>query len=139
MLLEKILTFIYYIYFCKKYSNCLFPPHPFFQIHIIGHNWCKGNIIKVLRFLITILVQLSVKLIQHHVWFGVYQIRTQHILVQKFKIVSLRWNFAPRPVQICRIQCWWPLFLFQTEIPFWGKFGQKNQNCLFRRKIRHLA
>ena len=49
-------------------------------------------------------------------------------LVQKVKIISLSWNLVPTLIRICRIQwcCW--LFHFQTEVPFLGEFGPKNQN-----------
>ena len=48
-------------------------------------------------------------------------------LVQKLKINSLRWNFVPRLIQICRIPWWCSLFLFSTEITFLGKIDSENK------------
>ena len=46
-------------------------------------------------------------------------------LVQKFKIISLSWNFVPRLIRICRILWWCSHFLFSTEMPFWANFVRK--------------
>ena len=40
---------------------------------------------------------------------------------------------VPRLIQICRIK-WW-CFYFQWEMPFFGKFGPKIQNCQFELKF----
>ena len=56
-------------------------------------------------------------------------------LVQKLKIASLSWNFAPRLIQISTIPWWCSLFLFLTENTYLGKFGPKNQNCQFELKF----
>ena len=56
-------------------------------------------------------------------------------LVQKLKITSLSWNFAPRLIQISTIPWWCSLFLFLTENTYLGKFGPKNQNCQFELKF----
>ena len=56
-------------------------------------------------------------------------------LVQKLKIISLSWNFAPRLIQICRNLWWCPLFLFSTENTFLDKFGPKNQMSHFKTKF----
>ena len=41
-------------------------------------------------------------------------------LAQKIKIVSLSWNFVPKPIRICRIHWWCSLFLFSTRNTFFG-------------------
>ena len=56
-------------------------------------------------------------------------------LVQKLKIISLSWNFAPRLIQICRILWWCSLFLFLTGNTCSGKFDPKDQNCQFELKF----
>ena len=56
-------------------------------------------------------------------------------LVQKVKIISWRRNLVARLIRICRIQWYCSVFIFWVEIPFLGKFGQKNQNCHFKLKI----
>ena len=47
-------------------------------------------------------------------------------LVQIFKIVSLSWNFVPRPIWICKIQ-WWRSFFSVTDwkYAFWVVLVQK--------------
>ena len=57
-------------------------------------------------------------------------------LVQKFKIISLSWNFLPRLIQICRIPWWCSLFLFSNGNTFLGKSGPENPNCQFELKSR---
>ena len=54
------------------------------------------------------------------------------ILVQKVRIISWSWNLVPRLIRIC-LFCW--LFCFHFEIPFFGKFGPKNQNYQFKKKF----
>ena len=79
-------------------------------------------------------------------------------VVQKIKIVSLRWNLIPRLIRICWIQWCCSLFSFLTgsallgqiwsklsiftvffvsdqKCPFLGKFGPKCQNCQFKAKF----
>ena len=47
-------------------------------------------------------------------------------LGKKIKIISLSWNFVPRPIRICRIQCWYLFFLFLTwSNPFCANMLQK--------------
>ena len=61
---------------------------------------------------------------------SIYQINTRHVcwanLVQKFKIVSLSWNLAPRLIQVCRIQWWCSLFLFQNGNTLFGQIWSKK-------------
>ena len=57
-------------------------------------------------------------------------------LVQKLKIISLNWNFVPRPIQICKIPLWYLLFPFLTGNTSLGKLGPKNWNCQFELKFR---
>ena len=57
-------------------------------------------------------------------------------LVQKLKIISLNWNFVPRPIQICKIPLWYSLFRFLTGNTSLGKLGPKNWNCQFELKFR---
>ena len=57
-------------------------------------------------------------------------------LVQKLRIISLRWNIVPRLIQIYRIPWWCSLFLFSTGNTFLGKVDPKNQNCQFELKFR---
>ena len=52
-------------------------------------------------------------------------------LVQKFKIVSLRWNLVLKLIRICTVQWWY----FTPEMPFSGKFGSKIQKSLFKVKF----
>ena len=47
-------------------------------------------------------------------------------LVQKLKIVSLRWNMGPRLIHIWRIQWWCSLFLFSTASTFFGQIWSKK-------------
>ena len=57
-------------------------------------------------------------------------------VVQKFKIISRSWNLVPRLIPICRIQwCCSLFFFFWVEIPFFGKFCPKHQNCHFKLKF----
>ena len=51
-------------------------------------------------------------------------------LVQKFKIVSSKWNLIQRLTRICKIK-WWCLFYpVSTEnSSLFGKFGPKNCSC----------
>ena len=83
-------------------------------------------------------------------------------VVQKIKIVSLRWNLIPRLIRICWIQWCCSLFSFLTgnallgqiwsklsiftvlfvsdqKCPFLGKFGPKCQNCQFKAKFVKVA
>ena len=60
-------------------------------------------------------------------------------LVQKIKIVSLRWNLVPRIIQIWRIQWQCSLFFFRLKVTFLGKFGLKNQNSQFKLKFGALT
>ena len=60
-------------------------------------------------------------------------------LVQKFKIVSLRWNLIPKLIQICRIQWYCSVFCFRTETAFLGKFGPNCQYLLFKVKLDTLT
>ena len=57
-------------------------------------------------------------------------------LVQKFKIVCLKWNLTPRPSRICQIQRWYSPFYFRREILFLGNFDQKFDR--FRPEIHFL-
>ena len=56
-------------------------------------------------------------------------------LVQKIKIVSSRWNFRLKLIQICRIQCWCSLFLFLSGNTLSGQIWSKNQNYQSKLKI----
>ena len=47
-------------------------------------------------------------------------------LVQKLKIVSLKWNLITGLIRICRIRWCCSLFRFRPEILFLGKFGPKS-------------
>ena len=60
-------------------------------------------------------------------------------LVQKIKVVSLRWNLVPRLIQICKIQWWCSIFLFYNRNSFFGQFGPVNQNCQFKLKLSTYA
>ena len=48
-------------------------------------------------------------------------------LVQKTKIISLRWTLVIRLIRVCRYRC--SLFCFWLEIPLSGKLGPKVQYC----------
>ena len=57
-------------------------------------------------------------------------------LVQKMKVVRLSRNLLPTLIRIGRMQWWYSIkFCFQTEFPFSGKFGPKNQNWQFKLKF----
>ena len=56
-------------------------------------------------------------------------------LVQKIKIVSLRWNLIPILIRICRIQWCCSLFSFSTGSTLSGQFGPKSWNCQFNVKL----
>ena len=61
--------------------------------------------------------------------FGAYQIYTQHFwanLVQKSKIVSFSWNSVPWLIQICKIQWWCSLLLFQSGNTLLGQIWSKK-------------
>ena len=64
----------------------------------------------------------------------IFFIFDQANLVQKIKLVSLRWNLILRLIRLCRIQCV-HFFRFRVEIPFLNKFGIKNQNFQFKMKL----
>ena len=51
-------------------------------------------------------------------------------MVQKFKIVSLSWNLSPRLIQVCRIQWWCSLFLFQNGNTLFGQIWSNMQNSM---------
>ena len=103
--------------------------------------------LKVFGFLVTLLNIIGKKVIFSKISYFQLQylfccclVYKQHIycanLVQKFKIVSLSWNLAPRITQICRIQWWCFLFCFRLEIPFLGKFGSfPPKNSQFKLKF----
>ena len=55
---------------------------------------------------------------KHHFWAN---------LVQNIKIVSLCWCWAPRLIQICRIQQWYSLIPFLTRNTLFGKIWSKNK------------
>ena len=97
--------------------------------------------LKVFGFLVTLLNIIGKKVIFSKISYFQLQylfccclVYKQHIycanLVQKFKIVSLSWNLAPRITQICIIQWWCFLFCFRLEIPFLGKFGSFPQKIV---------
>ena len=58
-------------------------------------------------------------------------------LVQKFKVVCLKWNLVPRPIRICRIQWGCSTFCFRRELLFLGKFDQKFDR--FRPEIHFFS
>ena len=58
-------------------------------------------------------------------------------LVQKIKIIFLRWNLVPGLIWTCWIQ-WWSsfFFLFFFRFSLFGKISPKVQNCSFKVKFR---
>ena len=56
-------------------------------------------------------------------------------LVQKTKIGSLRWNLVSRLIQICRIQWWCLLFVFQSGNNLFGQIWSKKSNCQLKLKF----
>ena len=50
-------------------------------------------------------------------------------LVQKFSIVSLRWNLILRLIRICIIQWWCSFFLVLTENALFGQIWSENHSC----------
>ena len=64
---------------------------------------------------------------KHHFWAN---------LVQKIKIVSLRWKLLPRQIWYADMQISMVVFFrFRRKILFLGKFRTKIQNCLFKMKF----
>ena len=59
-------------------------------------------------------------------------------LVQKIKIASLGCNLVPRLVQICRIQWWRSLFLFQAGNTLSGQIWFKKSKLLVQVVIQFL-
>ena len=55
-------------------------------------------------------------------------------LLQKFKIVQLRWELVPRLTWIILA-----FSIFGSKIPLFGKISPKNQNFLFKMKLGVLA
>ena len=56
-------------------------------------------------------------------------------LVQKIKIICLKWKLVPRLIRICRLEWSCLLFLFYIKNIFLGKLGSKNQNYQFKQKF----
>ena len=56
-------------------------------------------------------------------------------LVQKIKIICLKWKLVPRLIRICRLEWSCLLFLFYIKNIFLGKLGAKNQNHQFKLKF----
>ena len=52
-------------------------------------------------------------------------------LVQKLRVVCLKWTYVPRLILICRIRWWCPSFLFRLEIPFLWKIWSKKPKLFF--------
>ena len=50
----------------------------------------------------------------------------------KIRIVSLRRNLVGRLIRICKFSGDAQFFRFRPEIPFFGKFGPKNQTYQFK-------
>ena len=123
----------------KRIGIAFLPPLTFFSdlrnvfgflvtlLYIIGK---KVIFSKFLWFLVIIFVLLYIQ----HIWFGVYQIYTQHIywanLVQKFNIVNYSWNLARKLTQICRIRWWCSLFLLQAGSALFGQIWCKDINIV---------
>ena len=70
-------------------------------------------------------------LLTRNTLFGRIRFKTQ-------KVVHWKWSMMPRLIWIWRIQWWHSLFLFLTEISFFGQFLPKNQNYLLKLEFWNL-
>ena len=101
-----------------NYSNLLQSSFPLFLRPLKDHSWIWDSFwqLKALKK--------ALQKCDFSIWDHKYPFWAN--LVQKIKIVSLIWNLAPSLIGICRIQWLFPFSRLPLQIPFLGKFGQKN-------------